>query len=583
MLKDISLRIYAQSGQRRRVQFFWLIGLMVVNSFAEIISIGSAVPFLVALIRPDSLQSLSVILGINNLSYISDPASLQILLAIVFVATICFAIFVRVGTLAAITKFSFALGADLAEKIFLNQLNKTYEDTLNTHSSEVVIAVTTKTQILIGDGVLACLNLINSALILAMFGAVFVVSAPGVSIPIFGILLALYLVIAKISHMNLIRNDTTIAQELVEINKTLNESLKARRDIILEDSQQFYVSRFTTSNLAYREAQAMNQVITQAPRYIVESAGILLIVIFGFLYAEAKGDFAIVIPFMGAVALAAQRTLPILQLYYSSYTRFKASFKSIGDALLMLESHMEPRFDEGEVLSIRDRIDIDDLVYRYPGQATASIKKAKFTLKKGDFVGVIGSNGSGKSTLADLMMGLLPPTEGQLSVDGVVLNKNNISSWRRNIAHIPQETYVFDATISENIVLHRERDRQKLSETIALVGLEEFVSTVQGGIEYKIGENGINLSGGQKQRLIIARGLYRLIQKNANGALLVLDEATSAIDSVSAVQIIRNIKLRFQAMTCIAITHDTSLLNFCNKILTLNSGRVELKCNDSQF
>ena len=184
---------------------------------------------------------------------------------------------------------------------------------------------------------------------------------------------------------------------------------------------------------------------------------------------------------------------------------------------------------------------------------------------------ISGTNGSGKSTLLDIIMGLLPPSSGELAIDQVILSNQNYRAWQKNIAHVPQKIYLADSTIDDNIaygISNKKADYLQIRKSAKNAKISEFIESLNEGYQTMVGENGVSLSGGQLQRIGIARAFYK------NTDVLILDEATSALDGKTESEIMRNIDIMDKGLTIIIIAHRLTTLKYCDRIYKLEDGRI---------
>lgn len=217
-------------------------------------------------------------------------------------------------------------------------------------------------------------------------------------------------------------------------------------------------------------------------------------------------------------------------------------------------------------------IDITNISFKYPSTQKYVLFNLSFSICKGDFVGVIGSSGVGKTTFIDILLGLLVPTSGKIEVDGKNIY-DDIRVWQSNIAYVPQNIYLIDASIRENIALgvdEKDIDDEKIQKVLVASELSSFIEDLPEGVYSGVGERGVKLSGGQRQRIGIARALYQ------EPEILILDEATSALDNLTEKNIIDTIlKLKGQ-ITIIAVAHRLTTLEQCDFKVRLQNGKAEI-------
>jgi HlyD family secretion protein len=281
------------------------------------------------------------------------------------------------------------------------------------------------------------------------------------------------------------------------------------------------------------------------------------------------------------VAFAAYRLLPIMQQAFTAVVKIgadQAGFALIADDLRLAQAgatqaaHARPATAQLQWQHCpREEIALKDVSFRYQADRAPALQEIDLRIPARAIVGLVGPNGSGKTTLMDLIAGLLAPTTGELRIDGVLLDEANRPAWRTRIAYVPQNTFIVDASIAENIafgVCRPAIDARRLIEAIRLAQLEELVKTLPGGYEHRVGERGIVLSAGQRQRIGIARALYR------DRPVLLLDEATSALDEAAEAELISTLLGLRGRCTVILIAHGSRIVRSCDVVFELENGRV---------
>jgi ATP-binding cassette subfamily B protein len=199
------------------------------------------------------------------------------------------------------------------------------------------------------------------------------------------------------------------------------------------------------------------------------------------------------------------------------------------------------------------------------------IEDFDLTIPAGNRIGIVGPTGSGKSTVLDLLMGLLEPTTGKLTVDGQEISGASLKSWQRSVAHVPQSIYLSDSSFAANIafgIVPEQIDMERVRQASEQAELASFIEETTNGYRTNIGEHGVRLSGGQRQRIGIARALYKGV------SVLVLDEATSALDKVTEAAIMESIERLDRNITVLMVTHRLSTMKHFDVIVELTGGRI---------
>ena len=309
--------------------------------------------------------------------------------------------------------------------------------------------------------------------------------------------------------------------------------------------------------------------VNSSPRYIFELITIYIIVLITYIYSQYFGITNIV-PLLGSIVLCLQRLLPIFQSGYAAWVSISVNTDSALNLISLLNQSDNKYLNKNQSIILEDKIKLINISFSYSHYSKNLFSNFNLEIKKGEIIGIIGPSGSGKSTIADIIMGLIKPTHGRIEIDGVDLHNNNFFSkedWFRNISHVPQDIYLSDTNIAENIAfgIPPERiNKKKLLKAIHSASLSKLIKDPNEAFNTKVGERGIQLSGGQRQRIGIARAIYK------GGNILILDEATSALDIKTEGEIIETIDNLSSELTIIIITHRPSTLFSCNRVIDLS-------------
>jgi ATP-binding cassette, subfamily B, bacterial PglK len=563
-------KLWNHLTKRRRKQFWLLSILMIVASIMEIVSIGAVVPFLGALTAPEQIYQHHLTQPLIQILEITGPSQLLLPLTIIFIMAILSAAIVRLLLLYALTRLSYAIGADLSVNIYRRTLYQDYSIHTSRNSSEIINSIITKTNIVIRGILVPLLNFLTSVIImLGIISMIFAINAQ-VALITFSVLAFLYWVITFFTKKSLQKNSQLIADESTKMVKYLQEGLGGIRDVLIDGTQEFYCKLYRNADLSLRRASGDNIFIASSPRYLMETIGMILIVVLAYTLTLQEGGISTAIPVLGALALGAQKLLPALQQAYGSYSSIKGSKASFIDVLNLLNQTLPYNTSQDSInlMPFKQDIIFKDLSFRYKKDAPWILKNVNLSFKKGETIGFIGMTGSGKSTLLDILMGLLVPTEGELLIDGVTITQENRRAWQAHISHVPQSIYLADGAIQENIAFGVESEKikeHKVVQAAQQAQIAEVINNLKSKYKTFVGEQGVQLSGGQRQRIGIARALYK------DSDVLIFDEATSALDNQTEQKIMQQIAQLKDSQTIFIIAHRLTTLKQCDSIIRINT------------
>lgn len=560
---------FLSDKSRQRLRF--LVGFMFVGALAEIINIGALLPFLAILAAPETAFTDSRLAPIINALNINSDQQLIYAVSAAFVLVVLVSCVVRVALLRYSTATIFSAGHEIAVRAYKNTLSQPYTVHINRNTSEIVSALSVKTGSIMFDILFPWSVLLNAIIVIAFVVLTLFFISPAVSVAIGVIFALIYLVVVGISHRHLRRNGLVVAQEQTRSVKILQEGLGGIRDVLIDKTQQFYVDDFTRSDGRLRTAQGNNLFIGGSPRYIVEALGVAVIACLALLLSQSGGLIA-ALPVLGALALGAQRLLPAFNQAQNSWSLIAGNQGVLKDVLVLLEQPAGTKASRTDApLKFFQDITFRGVQFTYPGAANPAITVENVTINRGAKIGIIGTTGGGKSTFLDVLMGLLPPDQGDITVDDVPLTATNAGAWQEKLAHVPQHIYLTDGTVRSNIALGvspNRIDEARLQTAVDAAQVRSFLQTLPQGLDSHIGEQGVRLSGGQRQRIGIARALYKRAE------VLILDEATSALDQETERAVMESIEAFSKGVTIVIVAHRTSTLETCEVVYSINNGVV---------
>ncbi|MEA3008958.1 MAG: hypothetical protein QOJ91_650 [Sphingomonadales bacterium] len=538
---------------------------MLVGAAAEMVTIGAALPFLALVADPHSAlippRLLSFLGAIGNSPVIGA--------AFLLIAAALGAAAVRLALTWGSQRFVMATGHDMAAAVFGRMLRQPYAEQVRRNSSSTLAAIEKVQGVVFGLLQPAMQGLIGAFIALCVFALLLRIDARAAGLAALAVGLA-YVAVSLLVRPRLRRNSEALAGTMVERTRTVQEGLGGIRDIILDRSEPLFEAKFRDLDSRYRRAQAATQFVAGAPRYVVEAAGLVAIALVTLAMSLEPGGVVKAIPVLGALALGAQRLLPLLQQAYYGWSLASGNYRAFRDVIDMMEAPIPEPQPEAPPLGIERELAFEGVGFRYR-EGRFGLADVNLRIRAGEHVGIAGATGGGKSTLLDLLMGLLEPDEGSILVDGRPLDAATRPAWQAGLAHVPQAIYLADDTIAANIAFPRDAkgmDPERLEAAVRAAQLETFLAGLPEGLQTYVGERGVRLSGGQRQRIGLARALYR------QPRLLILDEATSALDEGTERAVLAALQGLRAGMTLVTVAHRATTLAACDRLIKVDGGRV---------
>jgi ABC-type bacteriocin/lantibiotic exporter with double-glycine peptidase domain len=566
-------RIYGQLPPALRRSFFAVLAAMLIGAVLDVMTLGAVLPFLAVLSDQERAWSYLEGVGLHSIFGYRRGDDIRVLMTAIFIVVAVGAGTVRLLLAWTMNRFVFAVGRHLSGELFSKLVYQDYAFHIAKNSSTLITNVQ-EIRILTNSVLIPLMQAATSAVIGVCIVASLIVINPyvaGVAIFGFG---GCYVVISLTLRKQLRKNGAILARVNAERLRAVQESLGGVREVLLDNTQPFFIDTFAKLDREAANAQSMVTFSSSSPRYILEALGMVLIALISLYFNGQEGGLMAALPTLAALAIGAQRLLPLMQQGYSSIVQLTGNWRILGNLLDLLEMPTPRRAQQDALpapLRFEREIDLQSVTFSYGPDEPAVLSGISVNIPKGARIGILGTTGSGKSTLTDIVMGLLAPTSGQVAVDGVALDAGNMRSWHEQIAHVPQSIFLADTTIARNIAFgcaDEEIDKERVRDAANQAQIGEFIEGLQDGYETRVGERGIWLSGGQRQRIGIARALYK------RASVLILDEATSALDNTTEAAIIQSLEQLDRTLTIIIVAHRLTTIANCDVLVQLERGKV---------
>lgn len=545
-------------SERRRTTVMLL--LVIMMAAAETVGVLSIMPFLSVLGRPAIVQENPWLQRAYTLSGASDTRGFIVILGLASMGVVVLSSAFKTITLHLVNRFIHMLRHAISTRLLSRYLRQPYEFFLTHNPSALAKNVLSEADQLTFDLLQPLSMLIAQGMMVLAMVVLIVVFDPVMALGIVTAVALLYGAIYLLVRKRLQR----IGQARQAANsgryQACNEALGGIKEVQLINAGEAYEQRFARHSHEFSRHSATAETLSTSPLYLVEAAGYSGLIAIALLLLARSGDVAHVLPALGLYGFAAYRLLPAVQIMYRGFARLRFSSSVLDDIhrdLTLPAATGRPA--AGRIVPHRE-IRLQGIRYAYPGAPDKPVlDRLDLLIPANTSVGIVGRSGSGKSTLMDILLGLLHPQAGTLSVDGVAITPENVADWQSSIGYVPQHIYLTDASVAENIALGVSKDdidMAAVQRAARTAQIHDFVSQeLPLGYDTKVGDRGIRLSGGQRQRIGIARALYR------DPPVLFMDEATSALDVQTEALLNQTIHELSGSKTIVTIAHRPTTLH----------------------
>jgi ABC-type bacteriocin/lantibiotic exporter with double-glycine peptidase domain len=536
--------------------------LSIFTSSLEVVNIGALIPFIYMYTDAGSING--SIFNIFHIGFVDSKLSFTI----TFIILIILASLLRFVHVYQSINFSFMAGASLNRHLYEAAIHEKYENQLKVNSNKKVSIIASKSGSTISNVILPFINIINSIIMLA--GAViFLTLYYGGEYFIYLIIFSAFYSALIFLSKNIIKNDSKVISKNTDaLFKFLRESFDGIRQIIVTKTQSMYVDRYFSIEKTLRLSQIKINVVSQFPKIFLEFFVIIAVILYLLLNADVGiSDQALIN--LGVIVYMAQKFIPIAHQLYSSYISLYSHINVAEDVLSFLCKNDNKKTDyKKHNFNNFKKVIFQNVFFAYNNTDKFILKDVNFLINRGKSICIFGASGSGKSTLIDLLIGLLVPSNGSISVDDTQLDEKYLSSWMDNISYVPQSPIIIEGSVADNIIFNSSiYNLDKLHAVVKIAGLSDLISKKSFALDYHLIENGYNISGGQRQRLSIARSLY------SDKEFIVMDEPTSSLDINSATEII--LKLNSLGKTLMIISHQKEVADICDEVYEVINGGVK--------
>jgi ABC-type multidrug transport system fused ATPase/permease subunit len=572
------------NGKQKRDGILLFFLLMIV-SFLEMLGVSVIIPLIITMLDPESLMNNKYVAPIVRMFNITDYKHFMYVLAL----GIILIYILKNGFILVVnyyqSNYRNRLEKDLNVKMLDSYMKRPYTFFLQTNSAELLRGVNSDITN-VASVVDGYSSIIAEGLTCLVIGIFLIYMNPLMAISLLFIVGFISLIII-LGFKNITGRCGEITREAFSQKfKHLNQAFNGIKEISVAQRKPYFVQQFAASAKQAADSNTIYLWISKAPSRLIETGFISSLIIVVALSYGASSNSVDFITSLGAMAIAAVRILPSISTLTNSMNGLvymRPSLEAAYDNLMEADKYQKEiaELENKDIIKtdFNSEIKVNNISWRYQEDLPLVLENLDLKIKKGESVAFIGESGAGKSTLADILLGLLKPEKGNVTVDGTDIYTIQ-SSWSKMIGYVPQMVFLIDDTIRKNIAFgipDDEIDDNKVWHAIEQAQLTSMVNSMDGGLDSIVGERGIKLSGGQRQRIAIARALYH------NPDIIILDEATSALDNETESAVMEAIDALQGRKTLIIIAHRLSTIKNCDKVYEIKDKKAVLAIKQEEM
>lgn len=579
-MKKILKKMNVLLDGKQKAKMGGIVVLMIIGAALEACSIGLVIPIITTLLDPEAVNGEGYLGDIYRFLGMKSTSQFTIVMLLVIIAAFVvknvFLYFQNVVQLRFVYTNQFAT----SRRMMINFMERPYEYYLNVDTSVIQRSITSDVNNMYGL-ILSSLQLLSEIIMFLVLVIVLMTQDPMMILTIALLLVIVLLVIKCILKPIMIKAGEDNQEYYSGLYKWIDQSVMGIKEIKIANKESYFINEYSKCGAGYVGAVQKYNIYNATPRLLIETVCIAGLVLYLILQIASGKEVAAMITQIGVFAVAAMRLLPSanrINNYLTSISYFEPFFMGVSDNLQEEINDRNVNYDaeayearkEIKKLPVLKKIELKDIVYKYPNTDVLIFNHADMEIPVGCSVGVVGTSGAGKTTIIDVLLGLLNIQEGSILADGVEV-REHYEEWLKNIGYIPQTIFMIDASIRKNVafgVPDEEIDDNKVWQALKEAQLDEFVRGLPEGLDTGIGERGIRLSGGQRQRIGIARALFE------DPEVLVLDEATSALDNETEAAIMDSINRLHGRKTLIIIAHRLQTIEKCDMVYRVENGQI---------
>jgi ATP-binding cassette subfamily C protein len=548
---------------------------ILLTALLEVASVASILPFMEMIAAPKAVADNPFLSSIYETVGFDNYRNMLIASGVFVIALLTFANVFSVIAIWFQHRFTWYVAHHMCMRLLDTYIRKPYSFYLTKNTSELRSYLIFEVNGFTSGVINPLIELLSRSMVSLVIFTFLVIINPKVALIAFLVLGGAYglIFLLRQRYIKQLGEDRMTAN--VNRYRYLEELLSGIKTVKAYNVHPYFYERYEAASEDYSSIAPKFSIITAAPKYLLEIiafGGILSVTLYIYMI---YGNLNAALPILSLYAVAGYKLLPALQKAFGAASKVRHNLpildKLYDDLVISIERKKQPVRAVSD-MNFQQALSFNDVSFRYEGMTHDLLHHFNVRIPKGQAVAFVGSTGSGKTTIIDLMVGLLRAQSGQLQLDDTALNDQNIEAWQRHIAYVPQDVFLYDDTITHNIVFgdnSGQVDQKRLRAAIEMADIADFIDTeLPEGLDTEIGERGVRLSGGQRQRIGLARALYR------EPSVLILDEATSALDNVTEKSIIDALNALPEELTLVIIAHRLTTVQYADMIYILEKGKI---------
>lgn len=557
-----------------KIKIVLLTIIILIGSMLELLAISLFSPFIDGIVDQNAMMESTIMVYIYHFFSFKKYEYFLALLAVSIIAVYIIKNVYIIIEKNTIYKFAYRIQRTISTKLLKSYMEEPYTFHLNKNIAVLQRSMQEDTD-QFAKAILHFMEMAAEACVCIVLGVYLFIVSKSITVVIVGLLLVCLGIFSYINKKYSRKWGEQGQEYKAKIYQWMNQSLSGIKDIKILDRSETFIKNYDNYMKKYVRVLRLNRLIGIMPKYIIEMVcmtGLLSAVLVKMFFGQKElSEF---VPQLAIFAVAAFRLLPSvgrINEHLSAVIFATSSIDLIYHDLKEIEDLHVEEIVKDEYWHFKKEIEVKRVTYAYPEGEGNVIENACFHIRKGETVAFVGSSGAGKSTIVDILLGLLPPQQGKILVDGMDVYKN-LRTWQKEIGYIPQTIYLSDDSIRNNVAFGIEEeniDEQAVIAALKQAQLYDFVDTLPEGLDTCVGDRGIRLSGGQRQRIGIARALYHKPE------ILVLDEATSALDNDTEAAVMEAIDSLKGQKTIIIIAHRLTTIKNADTVYEVKDGKVE--------